>query len=99
MRKFNPGYSPQVIAVPVSKLTRRNLDKAIKKLATYFNVENDLEQVARIAEYYGYSLATTDRFVFVIEDGSEFSDIAVEHATILELAIREEKDPRTVVIL
>jgi hypothetical protein len=35
----------------------------------------------------------------MIEDGSEFADIAVEHATILELAIREEKDPRAVVIL
>ena len=99
MRKFNPGYSPQVVAVPVSKLTRRNLDQAIKKLSRYFSVENDLEQVARVGEYYGYSLATTDRFVFLIEDGSEFSDIAVEHATILELAIREERDSRAVVIL
>lgn len=99
MKKFNPGYAPQVVAVPVSRLTRRNLDLAIKKLARYFNVDNDLEQVARIAEYYGYSLATTDRFVFVIEDGSEFSDIAIEHSTIFELAIREEKDPRAVAIL
>jgi hypothetical protein len=99
MRKFNPGYAPQVIAVPVRKLTRRRLDRAIKKLARYFRIENDLEQVARYGEYYGYSLATTDHFVFLIEEGSEFLDIAVEHSSILELAIREERDKYAVVIL
>jgi hypothetical protein len=99
MRKFNPGYSPQVVAVPVRKLTRRRLDRAIKKLARYFNVENNLEQVARFGEYYGYSLATTDHFVFMVEEGSEFADIAIEHNSILELAIREERDGYAVVIL
>lgn len=99
MRKFNPGYSPQVVAVPVRKLTRRRLDRAIKKLARYYNVENNLEQVARFGEYYGYSLATTDHYVLMIEEGSEFSDIAIEHSPILELAIREERDGHAVVIL
>jgi hypothetical protein len=99
MRKFNPGLPPQLVAVPVRRLNRRNLDKAIKKLSRYFQVENDLEQVARIGEYYGYSLATTDQFVFIVEEGSEFADIAVEHSPILELAIREERDGHAVVIL
>jgi hypothetical protein len=99
MNKFNPGYAPQIVAVPVKKLTRRKLDGAIKKLAKYFNVDNHLEHVARFGEYYGYSLATTDGFVFMVEEGSEFADIAVAHSPILELAIREERDSNAVVIL
>lgn len=97
--KFNPGYTPQVVAVPTRKLTRRGLDKAIAKLAKYFNVDNDLEHVARIAEYYGYSLGTTDHFVFVVLDGSEFASIAVEHGEIWDLTVRSEEDRRAVVIL
>lgn len=98
MRKFNPGYPPQVVAVPVRRLTRMNMDKGIKKLAEYFGVDNDLEHVSRIAEWHGYSLGTTDRFVFVVEDGSEFADIAIQHSEILELALREETTDAVVML-
>jgi hypothetical protein len=99
MRKFNPGFPPQIVAVSVRRLTRRRLDRAIKKFARFFNVDNDLEQVSRFAEYYGYTLGTTENFVFIVLDGSEFNDIAIENPEILELAIHSEKDLEAVAIL
>lgn len=99
MRKFNPGYPPQVVAVPVRRLTRRNLDRAIKKLAKFFNVDNTLEHVSRFAEYHGYTLGSTDNFIFVVMDGSEFNDIAIENPEIWDLALRSEEDLEAVAII
>jgi hypothetical protein len=99
MKKFNAGYTPQVVAIPIRKLTRRSLDRAIKKLARYFNVDNDLEHVSRFAEYHGYALGSNERFIFIVEEGSEFNDIAIENPEIWNLALLSEEDTDAVVMI
>lgn len=98
-KKFNPGLAPQVVAVPITKLTTRQLDRSIKKLAKFFNVDNSLEDVASIGEFHGYSLGSSRKFVFLVEDGSEFSNIAIDNPEIWDLAISSEDEPYAVVVL
>ena len=97
--KFNPGLSPQVVAHPITKLTTRQLDRAIKRLAKYFNVDNDLEHVVGIAEYWGYSIGNSFKYVFVVEDHSEYSKMAFDSPEMWDLAITSETDPLAVQII
>lgn len=98
-RKFNPGLAPQVVAVPITKLTSRQLDRAVKKLSAFFGVDNTLEDVASIGEFHGYSMGSSRKFVFLVEDSSEFNTIAIDNPEIWDLAISSEDEPYAVVVL
>lgn len=98
-KKFNPALAPQVVAVPITKLTTRQLDRAVKKLAKYFGVDNDLEHVSSIGEFHGYSMGSSRKFVFLVEEDSEFNTIAIDSPEIWDLAISSEDEPYAVVVL
>jgi hypothetical protein len=99
MPKFNVGLQPQVVAVPITKLSKRQLDRSIKKFAKYFNVDNDLEAVVACAEWWGYSMGNSFKYIFVVMDGSEYSSMAFETTEMWDLAISSETDPTVVQII
>jgi hypothetical protein len=99
MSKFNPMLSPQVVAHPITKLSTRQVDRAIRKFAKYFNVDNTLEDVVAIAEYWGYSVGNSFNYVFLVEDHSEYSKMALETPEMWDLAIASETDSLTVKII
>jgi hypothetical protein len=99
MPKFNPGQSPQVVAYPIRKLTKRALDRAVRRFAKYFNVDNDLEGVVACAEWWGYSMGNSHNYVFMVEDHSEYAKMALESSEMWDLAISTETDRTAVLIL
>ena len=99
MSKFNPGLQPQLVAHKIHRLRTRQLDRAIKRLANYFNVDNDLEQVVACAEWWGYQLGHTERYVFVVLDGTEYNTIAWADPDMLDLAIANETDTNAVLTI
>lgn len=99
MSKFNPGLPAHVVAVPIRKLTRRQLRRAVRKMAKFFNVDNTVEDVAVVAEYFGYSMGSSSRFVFCVLEESRFNMIAIETPEIWDITIADEPDSRAVVVL
>ena len=99
MPKFNVGLQPQVVAVPITKLSKRQVDKAVRKFAKYFNVDNDLESVVACAEWWGYSMGNSFKYIFVVMDGSEYSNMAFDTTEMWDLAISSETDPTVVQII
>ena len=99
MSKFNPGLSPQVVAHPISKLSTRQVDRAIKRFSKFFGVDNTLEDVVAIAEYWGYSVGNSFNYVFLVEDHSEYAKMAFETPEMWDLAIASETDPTAVLII
>lgn len=99
MAKFNPGMQPQLVAHKITKLTTRQLDRAIKRFATYFNVDNDLEQVIACAEWWGYQVGNSHRYVFMVQEGTEYNTIAWADPEMLDLAISSETDPQAVITI
>lgn len=97
--KFNPGLMPQVVAHPISKLTTRQVDRAVKKFAKYFNVDNDLDHVVGIAEWWGYTMGNSHKYVFVFDEQSEYGKMAFETPEMWDLAISAETDPDAVLII
>jgi hypothetical protein len=99
MPKFNVGLQPQVVAHPITKLSKRQLDRSIRKFAKYFNVDNNLESVVACAEWWGYSMGNSFSYVFMLLDGSEYSNMAFESTEMWDLAIASETDPTVVQII
>lgn len=99
MPKFNPGVMPQVVAHPIRKLKRRQLDRAIRKFAKYFNVDNSLEEVVACAEWWGYAVGNSHRFVFLVDEQSEYGKMALSTPEMWDLAIANETDPNAVLII
>lgn len=97
--KFNPGLMPQVVAHPITRLSTRQVDRAMRKFAKYFNVDNDLEQVVACAEWWGYSVGNSFKYVFLVEDGSEYAKMAFTTPEMWDLAISNETDPQAVLII
>ena len=97
--KFNPGMIYQVVAFPITRLSQRNVNKAIKRFSKFFNVDNDIEHVIACAEWWGYTFGNSRRYVFIVEDHSEYSKMAVEHPDIWDLALESETEPETVLII
>lgn len=99
MRKFNPAMCPDVIAIPTRRVTKRGLDRAVRKFAKFFNVDNDLDHVIEIGRMFDYSFGTSDRFVFLVADGSAFDKIAIDSPQFFDVAVIEESDCNVVVVL
>lgn len=99
MRKFNPARMPEVVAVKTRKITKRNLDKAVRKFAKFFNVDNDLDHVIDFARMFDMTFGTSDTFVFLVADDSGFDRIAINSPQIFDVAVIEENDRNVVVIL
>lgn len=99
MSKFNPGLMPQIVAHPITKLTTRQLDRAIRKFAKYFNVDNDLDHVVSIAEWWGYTMGNSHKYVFVFDEQSEYGKMAFETPEMWDLAISSETDDQAVLII
>jgi hypothetical protein len=99
MRKFNAGLETQAVVVFVKNMKSRNFSKALSKFARFFNVDDTLEDVIAIADWYGYTLGTADNMVFVVADGSEYGEMALLTPSILELSVRNEHDKNVVVVL
>lgn len=99
MRKFNPARIPEVLAVKCTKITRRNLDKAVAKFAKFFNVDADLDHVIDFGRMFDMSFGTSDTFVFLVSDGSAFDKIAINSPQIFDVAVIEENDRDVVVVL
>lgn len=99
MPKFNVGLQPQVVAHPITKLSKRQVDRAVRKFAKYFNVDNNLESVVACAEWWGYSMGNSFKYVFVVMDGSEYSNMAFDTTEMWDLAISSETDPTVVQII
>ncbi len=99
MAKFNPGLQPQLVAHPISRLTTRQLDRAIKRFAKYFNVDNDLEQVVACAEWWGYQIGNSHNYVFMVLENTEYNNIAWSDPEILDLAISAETDTTAVLFI
>lgn len=99
MAKFNPGLQPQLVAHKINRLTTRQLDRAIKRFANYFNVDNDLEQVVACAEWWGYQIGNSHNYVFMVLENTEYNNIAWSDPEILDLAISAETDPAAVLFI
>lgn len=99
MTKFNPGRVSQVVAYPITRLNTRNMNKAIKAFAKFFNVDNDPEEVIACAEWWGYTFGTSRKFVFIVEDGSEFSKMAVQHPEMWDLALSSDHETDSVLLI
>ena len=99
MRKFNPARMPDVVIVRTRKVTKRGLDRAVRKFAKFFNVDNDLEHVIDFARMFDMTFGTSDMFVFLVSDGSSFDRIAIKNPEIFDLAVIEEDDRNVVVVL
>lgn len=99
MRKFNPARMPEVVVVKANKVTRRALDKAVRKFAKFFNVDNDLDHVIDFARMFDMTFGTSDRFIFLVADDSSFDRIAIDNPQIFDLAVIEENDRNVVVVL
>ena len=98
-KRFNPAYPAHVVVVPVKRMTARNLDRAVKKLSEFFMVDNDLEHVIRIAEWYNYELGNSDKYVFCVDMESEYHRISMTEPSSFELFIETENEENTVVVL
>lgn len=99
MPKFNVGVQPQVIAHRITKLNKRQLDRAIRKFAKYFNIDNNLEAVVACGEWWGYSMGNSFQHVFVVLDGSEYSKMGFDTTEMWDLAISSETDPTVVQVI
>lgn len=99
MNKFNPGLQPQLVAHRIRKLKTRQLDRAVKRFANYFNIDNDLEEVVACAEWWGYQIGNTERYVFMVLEHTEYNDIAWSDPAMLDLAISNETDNRAVKLI
>jgi hypothetical protein len=99
MAKFNPGRVPQVVAYPITRLNQRNINKAIKAFSKFFNVDNDLEEVVSCAEWWGYTFGSSRKFVFLVEDGSEFAKMAVQAPEIWDLALSTDQETDSVLLI
>jgi hypothetical protein len=99
MSKFNPGLQPQMVAHKIRRLKTRQLDRAIRRFADYFNVDNDLEEVVACGEWWGYQMGNSHRYVFMVQDGSEYASIAWSDPELLDLAISNETDNRAVLLV
>lgn len=97
--KFNPGLQPQLVAHRITKLSTRQLDRAIRRFAQYFNVDNDLEQVVACAEWWGYQVGNSHRYVFMVLEHTEYDSIAWSDPQMLDLAIDTETDPQAVLTI
>lgn len=99
MRKFNVGLEPQIVVVFIPRLKPRHFEKAIKKLCKFFNVDATLEDLLAIVDWFGYTLGTSDRMIFVVADGTKYAEIALLDSEILELSVRNDYDKNVVVRL
>ncbi len=99
MRKFNPARMPEVVAVKCKKITTRNLDKAVRKFARFFNVDSDLDHVIDFGRMFDMTFGTSDTFIFLVSDGSGFDRIAINSPQIFDVAVIEENDHDVVVVL
>lgn len=99
MAKFNPGMNYQVIAFRINRLNNRALRKATKRFAQFFNVENDLEEVVACAEWWGYTMGNSPKFIFIVEDHSEYSKMAINSPDLWDLALESEPEQDTVKII
>lgn len=99
MAKFNPGMGYQVVALPITRLNNRAMKKAIKTFANYFNVDHDLEEVVACAEWWGYTMGNSPRHIFIVEDHSEYAQMAITSPDLWDLAIESEPEQDTVLIL
>ena len=99
MKKFNAGRETQFIGVFIPNMKPKHFDRAIKKLAKFFNVDNTIEDVVAFAEWNDYTLGTTDTMIFVVLNGTEYGEIALLTPSILELSVRNEHDNSVVVVL
>lgn len=99
MRKFNAGLETQVVVVFVKNMKPKYFGRAISKLAKFFGVDDTLEDVIAIADWFGYTLGTSDNMIFVVADGTEYADMALLTPSILELSLRNEHDKNVVVVL
>lgn len=97
--RFNPALPPHVIAVPMKRMTGKNLDRAIAKLADFFAVDRDLEHVIKIAEWYNYEIANGEDYVFAIDMESAYHQIAMTEPSYFEMFINSDEEENTVVIL
>lgn len=98
-KRFNPAYPPHVIVVPMKRMTSKHLDHAVKKLSDFFWVDNDLEHVIKIAEWYNYEIGNGDKFVFAIDMESEYHRIAMTEPSAFEMFIHGDEEENTIVIL
>jgi hypothetical protein len=90
---------PEVVAVKCKKVTTRNLDKAVRKFAKFFNVDNNLDHVIDFGRMFDMSFGTSDTFVFLVADDSAFDKIAINSPQIFDVAVIEENDRDVVVVL
>lgn len=98
-RKFNAGLDSQIVVVFARRLSNRSFRKAVRKLARFFNVDPSVNDVIAIASFYGYTFGTSDTMVFVVQDGSEYAEMAMLTPEILELSVRNDDDKNVVVVL
>tara|TARA_R110001606_G_scaffold54737_1_gene134021 strand:+ start:2563 stop:2994 length:432 start_codon:yes stop_codon:yes gene_type:complete len=99
MAKFNPGMTYQVVAVPVSRLNNRAMKLATKKFAKFFNIDNDLNEVVNCAEWWGYTMGNSPKFIFIVEDHSEYSKMAIDSPDLWDLALESDPEQNTVKII
>lgn len=97
--RFNPALPPHVVAHRISKLTTRNLDRAIKKFSDFFYVDNDLHHVIMISEWYNFSLSHSDNYVFIVDNQSEYSEIALSQPDVFQLLIENDNEENTILFL
>ena len=99
MRKFNVGLEPQIVVVFIPNLKSRHFQKAVRKLCKFFNVDATVEDLLAICDWFGYTLGTSDRMIFVVADGSQYAEMALLNSEILELSVRNDYDKNVVVVL
>lgn len=99
MAKFNPGMGYQVIAIRINRLNTRAIKRATKKLAKFFNVDNSIEDVVSCAEWWGYTMGKSHKFIFVVEDHSDYSKMAINSPDLWDLALASEPEQDTVKII
>jgi hypothetical protein len=99
MPKLNPGLMPQVVAHPIRKLTKRALDRAIRKFAKFLNVDPSLEDVVAAGQWWGYSIGNSHRYVFMVDDHSDYAKMALDSSEMWDLAISAETDKTAVLII
>lgn len=99
MRKFNAGLETQFVGVFIPNLKSRHFSMAIRKLTRFFNVDNTVEDLIAIADWYGFTLGTSDTMIFVVADDTEYGEMALLTPSILELSVRNEHDTNVVVVL
>ena len=99
MNKFNPGLVYQVVAFPITRLNKRQHSKAIKRFAKFFNVDNDIEHVIACAEWWGYTFGNSRKYIFIVEDHSDYAKMAIESPELWDLALESDTEPETVLII